>query len=584
MFLLYLFSGLAIGFLIGFHDITAIFSAVLNGKKKRLNVSFFLVIIAVFFGVMLNREGTSIFIAELARVNQLKVGAVILWVALITAWVLRKKFEIISITHTVVGAIFGWLLFLGTGFPINKFLYIIVIWLLTPILGFLFASWYLSLSNSIIRRSKMHIFKIDRLFQSLTLIALFIAAFSLGANNSANITGVYLLVISKLNVQIINWRLPAEIILFFLAALSIISGFVVSVFYKKTSAIKHFFDLAPAANFSVLLAYTTVFFLFSSRGLQFFLNYIGIQGFELVPISTFHVLTAGLVGISYKKGYSIYKKEAFTKLSLASILAPVISGLATFIILLVIQFIVGKNVFVGSNQSSLLSRDEELQGVRYLFVFRDKQTAFDILVVLILGLIILISYVLYSAMQKRLKNEKKSMEKQALKLEAEKEFFLKELKYEQKTGKRLKEEIHFKNSELEKFVLQLIEKEKMLGQLKKILVLLKNAPSEDERKEVINEINFMITDSLNLAKERELFYSTVSKVHGDFIMRLTQQFSNLSESDKRLIAMLKLGLSSKEIATLSNISTKSVEMNRYRLRKKLNLSPNLKLLDFVKQI
>ena len=124
----------------------------------------------------------------------------------------------------------------------------------------------------------------------------------------------------------------------------------------------------------------------------------------------------------------------------------------------------------------------------------------------------------------------------------------------------------------------------MLNSLKNVLKLLKQASNENEREEGIKEISLMINNSLNLAKERELFYSSVSNVNAEFFTRLSQQFSTLTESDQRLIALIKLGLSSKEIASLSNISPKSVEMNRYRLRKKLNLPPDLELSVFVNQI
>jgi len=202
----------------------------------------------------------------------------------------------------------------------------------------------------------------------------------------------------------------------------------------------------------------------------------------------------------------------------------------------------------------------------------------------IFTLLILSGYFIYSRMQKRLTREKKHIEKQAVTLMAEKEFFVEELKYAHKTGDRLKKEVDLKTAELEKFALQLVEKEKILSRLKKVIKLLKQASGEAEREEVIKEINLMITESLNLAKERELFYSSVSNVNTDFFIRLSQQFTTLTESDKRLIALIKLGLSSKEIASLSNISPKSVEMNRYRLRKKLNLPPDIELSKFVNQI
>jgi phosphate/sulfate permease/DNA-binding CsgD family transcriptional regulator len=581
MVFLFISVGLLIGVIIGYQDVSVLYEAVQRNKQGRSYGALFFVAIALFLGVYLNRDGTSIFIAELSMVYDLKAAAIISLSALLTTFGMRLRFKIISITHALFGSIIGWLLFIGYVFPINKVLYVIAIWLLTPILSFFLASGILTLSYRIIKKSKIHIFKMDLIFNRITLLVMLMAAFSLGANNSANITGVYLLSFSNLKIRVLDLEISAQLILFILAALSIVGGFLISQFIKKEKKQKLVFELSTEANFSILLTYAIIFFLFSSTTLQEFLHFIGLPGYDLIPISTFHVLAAGLVGISYKKGYSIYNKEAMIKLPVKSILTPLIAGLFTFILLLIINFIFGDNTFF-PDQHPLDKSNYFKEGV--ILSINDWNTIYNISVIAIFVLLILLGYFFFTRMQKRLTVEKRNVQKQAITMEAEKDFFKEELKYSNKTGDRLKKEIDLKNVELEKFALQLVEKEKILSRLKKVTRLLKYATSEVERENAINEINLMITESLNLAKERELFYSSVSTINSDFFIRLSQQYSNLSENEKRLIALIKLGLSSKEIASLSNITTKSVEMNRYRLRKKLNLPPDLDLITFINQI
>ena len=580
MILILISVGLLIGVIIGYQDVSVLYEAVRRNSSERSYLALILIAIAIFLGVVVNRGGSSVFVADLARVSDLKTGAVIALSALITTLLMRRKFKVISISHAVIGSIIGWLLFIGHEFPIDKVLYVIVIWLLSPILSFFIASWVLSFSSRVIRNSHIHIFKMELIFQQMTLIAMIIAAFSLGANNSANITGIYLQPITELKISILNWNISAELALFVLAAFSIIIGFFASQFIKGKKEKKLIFELSAEANFSVLLAYGIVFFLFSSRSFQELLHIFGLPGYDLIPISTFHVLTAGLVGISHKKGYSIYDKEAMIKLPVKSLLTPLIAGLTTFVLLVIIKSIYGDinpiTDNLPNNQSSLNNES--------IFSISDWGTIYYLIVITIFTLLIFLGYFIYSRMQKRLTREKQAMEKQADALKSEKEFFVEELKYAHKTGDRLKKEVDLKTAELEKFALQLVEKEKMLTRLKKVIKLLKQASGEAEREEVINEINLMINESLNLAKERELFYSSVSNINAEFFTKLSQQFSTLTENDKRLIALIKLGLSSKEIASLSNITSKSVEMNRYRLRKKLNLPPNLELSVFVNQI
>lgn len=580
MVLILVSVGLLIGVIIGYQDVSVLYEAVQRNKTERSYFVLFLIALAILLGVVVNRGGSSVFVAELARVSDLKTGAIISLSALITTLLMRRKFKVISISHAVIGSIVGWLLFIGHEFPIDKVLYVIVIWLLSPILSFFIASWIFSISSRIIRKSRIHIFKLDLIFKQMTMFAMIVAAFSLGANNSANIAGVYLLPLSDLKISILNWDISATMVLFILAGISIIIGFFAAQLIKHKKRGKLVFELSTEANFSVLLAYAIVFFLFSSRFFQDFLNLMGFTGYDLIPLSTFHVLTAGLVGISYEKGFSIYDKEAMIKLPVKSLITPLIAGLATFVILIIVKSIYGDtSPFV----NKLPAGQPDLKSDN-IFAINDLGTVYYIIVIVIFTFLIFLGYLIYSRMQKRLIREKRLMEKHAVTLKAEKDFFVEELKYAHKTGDRLKKEVDLKTAELEKFALQLVEKEKMLARLKKVIKLLKQASGEEEREEVIKEINLMITESLNLAKERELFYSSVSNVNSDFFIRLSQQFTKLTESDKRLIALIKLGLSSKEIASLSNITSKSVEMNRYRLRKKLNLPPNLELSAFVNQI
>ncbi|HEY6902326.1 MAG TPA: LuxR C-terminal-related transcriptional regulator, partial [Puia sp.] len=62
------------------------------------------------------------------------------------------------------------------------------------------------------------------------------------------------------------------------------------------------------------------------------------------------------------------------------------------------------------------------------------------------------------------------------------------------------------------------------------------------------------------------------------------RFPQLSPTDLKLCAYLRLNLASKEIAQILNISLKGVEVSRYRLRKKLNLSPEVNLYDFLIEV
>ncbi|MDO9152715.1 MAG: helix-turn-helix transcriptional regulator [Paludibacter sp.] len=89
---------------------------------------------------------------------------------------------------------------------------------------------------------------------------------------------------------------------------------------------------------------------------------------------------------------------------------------------------------------------------------------------------------------------------------------------------------------------------------------------------------------MSFTSEAEKIYFEAEQVHNDFSSRLTLKFPNLTPQEKRLLVLLRIGLSSKEISPILNISPKSVEINRHRLRKKLNLNKDENLIQFIKSM
>ncbi len=72
-----------------------------------------------------------------------------------------------------------------------------------------------------------------------------------------------------------------------------------------------------------------------------------------------------------------------------------------------------------------------------------------------------------------------------------------------------------------------------------------------------------------------------NELHEDFFDRLKKAYPSLTPKDLRLCAYLKMNLTTKEMATLMNVSLRGVEASRYRLRKKLDLSSEANLTEFV---
>lgn len=148
-------------------------------------------------------------------------------------------------------------------------------------------------------------------------------------------------------------------------------------------------------------------------------------------------------------------------------------------------------------------------------------------------------------------------------------------------NEKLEVEIKYKNQELALTTMHLVQKAEILLALQEGLHNIHNkVSSPEERKEIQHLINLVNFD-VKLDEDWEHFARHFDKVHVDFLKQLREQFPQLSTSDLKLCAYLRMNLSTKEIAPLLNISIRGVEGSRYRLRKKLGLPNDANLTEFI---
>ncbi|RZK41913.1 MAG: transcriptional regulator [Pedobacter sp.] len=147
--------------------------------------------------------------------------------------------------------------------------------------------------------------------------------------------------------------------------------------------------------------------------------------------------------------------------------------------------------------------------------------------------------------------------------------------------KQLEADVEFKNKELATATMHLVQRGKLLSKIGDELIPLinqtKNKDSADDLKKVIRLLN----EAKKLDNDWDQFAIHFDHVHANYLSNLKDKYPNLSPSDLKLCAYLKLNLSSKEIAQLLNITPRAVEVSRYRLRKKLGLTPEVNLFDFL---
>lgn len=158
----------------------------------------------------------------------------------------------------------------------------------------------------------------------------------------------------------------------------------------------------------------------------------------------------------------------------------------------------------------------------------------------------------------------------------------KKLAEEELDNSRLREDNLQK--ELTNYALHIVEKNDFLEEVKSEMVELRTEIKNSEAIKHINKLGSKIYQNLMLNKDREEFDIQVEQACEGFFKNLEHKFPKLTTQERRLAALLRLDLSSKEISGIMNISPKSVDQSRYRLRKKLTLPKERNLSTFLNQI
>ncbi|TLX74713.1 regulator [Labilibacter sediminis] len=173
----------------------------------------------------------------------------------------------------------------------------------------------------------------------------------------------------------------------------------------------------------------------------------------------------------------------------------------------------------------------------------------------------------FEATEEKLKSEALQKEKEVIKVRNEK----------------LRNEMAFKEKELAGLTVHIIQKNDFLSELQDHLKRLKGSKANElERK--INNLILKIGKDIDNESNWQMFEKHFEQVHQAFLDRLVGKFNNLTPKEKKLCAYIKMGMVSKEIASLMHISTRAVENNRYKLRQKLGLQSGDDLSEFISNI
>ena len=147
----------------------------------------------------------------------------------------------------------------------------------------------------------------------------------------------------------------------------------------------------------------------------------------------------------------------------------------------------------------------------------------------------------------------------------------------------LEQDLRNKSKELVNYTILLDKRNELLNRLKSMLTRELESPEmsvEQLKQNLITSIDRNISDR----GDWQIFKSHFDAANSDFLEKLKNIHNTLTPSDLRFCGFLRMNLTSKEIAALLSISLRSVEVKRYRLRKKMALSHDQNLIEYLMNI
>ncbi|MBQ9463300.1 MAG: hypothetical protein IJU68_06545 [Bacteroidales bacterium] len=300
-------------------------------------------------------------------------------------------------------------------------------------------------------------------------------------------------------------------------------------------------DVSSESTFSIIISMALVLLLFS-------LPIVRKIGIAATPLPAGVLFVSALTGISIVRERALVEGEEMLKCYAAGMMSPMLGAITGFglcrvlsgdpVNIVILLFLVGLLIAL-----AVYFRRQEKQNFRRI-VMQSRQQQ------------------MYST-QKTLA---------ALEVKAE------------TTEKDLLGKLDIKRQELVDFAVGISEQKKFMEDIYDSISELRGISDIKEKDARTDAILSQLRERMYFTREMNDFYARSEVLHRDFNMRLAEKYPKLTETERKLANLLRQGFSSKYIASLMNITPKSVEISRYRLRAKLGLSRDDNLTQFIKTI
>ncbi len=327
----------------------------------------------VILGAVIQGAGASNTLGKLGAVNAIGGSFTVALAAAITVYLMTKFALPVSTTQAIVGAIIGWNLFTGNHTNSMTLTQIVSTWVSGPVIGAVFAILLYIILKAVKKNSSIHLIRFESYIRTGLIIVGAFGAYSLGANNIANVMGVFIPAFNLRDLDLGLFTLSSDRQLFLLGGLAIAAGILTYSKKVMETVGNNIVELSSEAALVTVLAQSLVLFIFSSSWLSSSFVKIGLPPIPMVPVSSSQVIIGCVIGIGLYKGARNINFRILGEISAGWVATPVFSGLLAFFLLFFVKNIFG--IDVGSkSDSSIISvpgtpADHHISGIiQYLIL------------------------------------------------------------------------------------------------------------------------------------------------------------------------------------------------------------------------
>ncbi len=346
-YLFFLSSGLFLGWSLGANDAANIFGTAVGSKMVRFKYIAAIASVFVVLGAVFGGSGTSETLESLGAVDALAGAFMVALSAALAVYMMIRTGVTVSTSQAIVGAIIGWNLYAGRSTDLGTLAQIVSTWTMCPLISGAMAIFFYLCSKKIQKCSSMHLLMRDQMTRIGLIATAAIGAYALGANNIANVVGVF---IQSCPFKAVHFgdvlALSPIQVLFLLGALAISVG-IWTYSHKVIKTVgNNLMRMSPMVALIIVLSQATVLLLFSSVSLHNWLEQSSLPTIPLVPVSSTQAIIGAILGIGLIKGGRNIRWGIIGKIVLGWVLAPLMAMLICFICLFFLENVFNQTVFL----------------------------------------------------------------------------------------------------------------------------------------------------------------------------------------------------------------------------------------------